>query len=65
VDGSYVPVAQDGPPFRSQQVLMDTARRVSGEKPLQPIRHAAAPEVKPSEAALRQALAAATPPAQR
>ncbi len=59
VDGNYLPVSREGPPFRSQQVLMELARRVSGEKTLQPIRHAAAPEVKPSEATLRQG----TPPA--
>jgi polyphosphate kinase len=45
-DGSYVPVAQDGAPVRSQTVLLEMARRVADPKPIESlIRHAAAPEM--------------------
>ena len=45
-DGSYVPVAQAGPPLRSQSVLLELARRAQDQKPLESLlRHAAAPEV--------------------
>ena len=45
VDGTYVPVARDGVPVRSQAVLMETARRNNQDpKPLEALRHATAPE---------------------
>jgi polyphosphate kinase len=41
-DGSYVPVAPDGGPVRSQQVLMELAKRAQEPRPLESlIRHAA------------------------
>jgi len=49
-DGSYVPVAQEGAPVRSQMVLLELARRVADPKPIESlIRHVAAPEL-PAEA---------------
>lgn len=45
VDGTYAPVGGEGPPVRSQAVLMDLARRTSQDpKPLEALRHATAPE---------------------
>ncbi|HET9449959.1 MAG TPA: hypothetical protein VFO83_03720, partial [Aggregicoccus sp.] len=48
-DGTYVPVEQVGPPVRSQNVLLELARRTQEQKPIESLlRHAAAPE-SPSE----------------
>jgi polyphosphate kinase len=45
-DGTYVPVPQEGPPVRSQMVLLELARRVADPKPIESlIRHVAAPEL--------------------
>jgi polyphosphate kinase len=55
VDGTYTPVGSDGPPVRSQGVLMELARRHNtSDKPLGPLRHAAAPE-RAGEVTLRPA----------
>jgi polyphosphate kinase len=51
VDGTYspVPLQLDGNTIRSQQVLMDLARRGREAKPDAPIRHVASPVEKPGD----------------
>jgi polyphosphate kinase len=45
-DGTYVPVAQEGSPVRSQMVLLELARRIAESKPIESLmRHVAAPEI--------------------
>jgi len=45
-DGTYLRVATEGPPVRSQVVLLEAARRAAQSRIIEPmIRHAAAPDV--------------------
>ncbi|MFN0063797.1 MAG: polyphosphate kinase 1 [Myxococcaceae bacterium] len=51
VDGTYVPVRRDGPPIRSQAVLLENARRSQEPTRTTVLRHAAAPLPTPTPVA--------------